>query len=478
MLDRFTRFQVLAFVIVTVVAVGYASVAYIQLPSVLGFGRYNVSVALPDTGGLYPRAVVSLRGVPVGQVSDIVLNGTGVRADLAIDNGTEIPAGSDVEVRSVSAIGEQYLNFEPTQSAGPTLAAGALVPASQVTLPVPVANLLSNLNGFVGTLPADSLNTTVNELSTGLTGTSGDLQRLLDSGGSLLTTADANIDPTRRLIDDLQPVLATQQRTEGDVRSFSGDLVTFTQQLRDSDPALRGTIEKTPALTGEADQLVNQIRPTLPDLLANLTAVGQVAKVYLPNIAQIITVLPTTINDMQSVIQRAPIPDAAYLNFKAVVNDPQPCTQGFVEQQRDPSDLSPARPAAKAFCDEPADSPIGVRGTRNSPCPNGDLRSKDASGCGLDFQTPEEAKAAEDAGIDTMMKVAAGLPTSVPRPSDAATTPPDVAGTQVSTPYDLGTGFFIGPNGKSYLLGGSTPPAPGGSDWRSLILAPMGVPAP
>jgi phospholipid/cholesterol/gamma-HCH transport system substrate-binding protein len=464
--------------VITVLAVGYGSIAYIQLPSLLGFGRYTVSVALPDTGGLYPRAVVSFRGVPVGQVTDVALTRGGARADLAIDDGTEIPADSRVEIRSVSAIGEQYLNFEPPPVGGPPLAAGSVVPAAQVTLPVPVSNLLANVNGFVSTLPADSLNTTVRELSTGLTGTSGDLQRLLDSSGSLLAAADANIDPTRKLIDDLQPVLATQQRTGADVRSFSGDLATFTQQLRDSDAALRGTIEKTPALANETDQLINQIRGPLPDLLSNLTAVGQVTKAYLPNLASTLVLVPVAVNDVESAIQRSPQPRTAYLDFRTAINDPAPCTNGFLREQRDPSDLSPAPPATAAFCDEPADSPFNVRGTRNSPCPNDPaLRAKTAHGCGLDFQTPQEARAALDAGVATQMKVAEGLPTSVPRPMPDPM-PLTTAGTEIPTPYDLGTGFFVGPDGKSYLLGGSTPAGPAGADWRSLILGPMGISIP
>lgn len=478
MMSRFARWQLIAFAILTVLGVTYVSLAYVGVPAMLGVGRHQVTVEMPRTGNLYPDARVTLKGVTIGKVSEMKLASNGVQARLSIDNEHRIPNASRVEVRSVSAVGERYINFEPQESTSSVLGEGDVVPASQVRLPIEIGPLLGKANRLAATVPTDDLNTTIDELDKAFSGTSDDLQRLLDSGGLLLKGAEANLGSLRKLISDLEPVLATQQRTAGHVRSFSGDLRAFTDQLRASDKAMRGAIEKTPPLLRESDRLVNQLRTPLPGLLANLTAVGDVAKVYLPNVAHVLTVLPTPLNGLQNSIQQSPVPGTALLNFKTTVNEPPPCTKGFLAKHRPPSDLSPARPAANASCKEPPDSPIGVRGGRNSPCPNDPARrSADARGCGLHFQSPEESRKSQEEAIQTMLDVARTQPTSRPRPDTAKKKPAEVNGTEIPTPYDQGTGFFVGPDGRSYLLGDATS-TPETSDWRSLLLAPMGLQTP
>jgi len=181
-----------------------------------------------------------------------------------------------------------------------------------------------------------------------------------------------------------------------------------------------------------------------------------------------------------------------------VINDPPTCTVGFDgAHQRPPSDLTPARPDPNLYCKEPHDSPIGVRMGHNDPCPNNPLiRSRTASGCGLNFQSPEDAKRASDEAIDTMMEVRRHQPTSVPRPKCAP--PPDPGGVEPDgiytlpttcpeeadsvTTYDESTGMLQAPDGQPYLLGGHTAAssAPGSamtSDWRTLLLDPMGLPS-
>jgi phospholipid/cholesterol/gamma-HCH transport system substrate-binding protein len=271
MLPRLVKGQILAFVVLAVLAVGYAANTYLRLPEQLGFGRYRLTVELPSSGDLYPNATVTMHGIPIGEVRDITLTDTGAAAILSIDDNAAIPRDSRVTVRSVSAIGEQYLNFEPPDAAGPVLAAGAVVPAGQVRLPVPDIALLRDANRLVASLPRRDLNTTINELSAAFTGSGADLRRLVDSTSALMASAHANIGPTRRLIGDLSPVLDTQRQLAPRLRSIVANLATVTAQLRRSDPALRGTIDKTPPALDEADRLLNQLRPTLPMLLSDLS---------------------------------------------------------------------------------------------------------------------------------------------------------------------------------------------------------------
>jgi phospholipid/cholesterol/gamma-HCH transport system substrate-binding protein len=114
MLTRLVRRQLVAFAAVTIVVLAILMLNYVKLPAVLGFGRYEVTANLPEAGGLYPRANVTYRGHEVGVVTSVDLRGGGgVVARLQIDDGVKIPRSAQVQVRSVSALGEQYLDLVP-----------------------------------------------------------------------------------------------------------------------------------------------------------------------------------------------------------------------------------------------------------------------------------------------------------------------------------------------------------------------------
>lgn len=485
MISRLQRAQFVAFILVTVAAV-VAALVFSGIPSSLGLGRYPLHVEMGTSGNLYPRAVVSLRGSPIGEVSDLQLTRGGVVADLLIDDDVKIATEVDVHVRSLSAIGEQYLDFVPRDQAVGTLAPGSTISRANVHLPVEIGQVLRNANNLVATLPRDDLNKVTGELSAAFTGSSDHWKALLDSTTTLVASANANLEPTQALISDLQPVLGTQATLGPDIRSIFADLNKFSGAVRDSDTAVRGAIEKTPKLTDSVDDLVMQLRNPLPRLLSDTAEVGDVAEVYLPNIRASIIALPTLVNYIESSLYNSPVPGTLKIFIRAMLNDPPPCTRGFQgAHQRNPDDLSAAPPFVGVGCNVPRDSSIAVRGTHNAPCPNHPgSGSKDAAGCGLNFQSPEQAKRAQDSAIATMLDVARKSPRNLPQPAGAPPADSDLTlnrpAASVPVPdYDPQTGLFIGPGGQPYILGQHSrdnprPDDPGSSDWRGLLTGPLG----
>ena len=73
MMTRFVRNQLIIFTIASIVGVGVMLFTYMQVPTLLGLGRINVTLQLPAAGGLYNFANVTYRGVEVGKVTDVKL---------------------------------------------------------------------------------------------------------------------------------------------------------------------------------------------------------------------------------------------------------------------------------------------------------------------------------------------------------------------------------------------------------------------
>lgn len=381
------RTQLVIFAVISLLGVGHVALNYVDLPRMLTLGTYGVSVELAHTGSLYGNAIVTYRGVQIGLVHDIEPTATGVTAHLRIDRHVHIPADLTASVRSVSPVGEQYLDLVPGSATGPELRDGATVPESRTTLPTSTSELLDRTHSFVSTLPGANLNTAVTELGNTFDGSGPALGDLLTSTHRFLETAHANLEPTLSLVAVLAPVLSTQTDMAPLIRTLLGNLAGFTDQLAASDGALRGILARTPETTRQVTLLTSDLRTPLPALLANVDAEAEVLNVFRPNLRQILALGPPVVVALQNFGLNHP--GYVQLDLGTNVNTPPYCTSGYTTRgARDPNDLRPVPAIPGLHCTAPPESPQVVRGVRNAPCPHTAQRSATAAGCGYDFSKP------------------------------------------------------------------------------------------
>lgn len=390
MLSRLTRLQLVAFLVVTITALSLLAVYYIRVPQMLGLGVYEVSLELDEASGLYENANVTYRGIKIGRVSTLELSDDGTVATLQIAEDIRVPADVTAQIRSVSAVGEQYVNLIPVDggAAGDMLTDGKVLAAKHTELPTSTAELLRNTNALLKSIPRDSLNTSITELHHAFRDSGGSLGKLIDSAKRFQDLADTNFQPTVDLLDDLVPVLQTQQEVAPFARSYTDHLASFTEQLADSDRDLRGVISKGPGLAAQLDATFDGLRPNLAPLLADLATVGRVTEAYLPSVEHIVILLPAVVEANQNVAPPSKRPAHGVFTFEASVNSPPVCVTGFedAKKQRSPQQLDPAPLPKDSYCKVPHDDPRIVRGARNAPCPNDpNQRAAYAKDCGLVF---------------------------------------------------------------------------------------------
>lgn len=409
MLSKVTKTKLMVFVVITAATLLVTALYYVRLPQQVGIGRYDVSVELPNAGGLYPQAMVTYRGVEVGKVTEVELQPDGsVVAELQVDDGVDLPANSTVEVRSASVIGEQYVNFlPPSDPSSTSLADGARIPADRTILPTTTTTLLTSVDDLLSSIPAEDLRTVVDELGAALEGAGTDLGRFVDASRTFQSAAQQNLPETLRLIDDSAQVLGTQQDLEPSIRSFAGSLESFTGELAASDDDLRGLLAAGQPFMDTVGGFALDLTGVTPGMLSELADVGEVLKVYRDGVEHLLIVLPAVVTSFNSAVpadQRKNSRSAANLWFKLGF-DPPTCTKGFADAQkmRNPDDLSPAEVPTQSWCKVGTDDVRAARGARNSPCPNGGTGAT-AALCGLVFDKSvvhRTAPASEDTSGDT-----------------------------------------------------------------------------
>jgi phospholipid/cholesterol/gamma-HCH transport system substrate-binding protein len=370
LLSRFVRIQLIIFTIASLIGLSLMLVRYLQLPTLMGIGHIKVTLELPAAGGLYRFSNVTYRGVQVGKVTDItVVDGKRVNATLSLDSST-IPADASAHVRSMSAAGEQYVDLQPRNESGPYLRDGSVITLSHTTIPQRAGPMLDQLSALVDSIPKDRLGNLLDETFKGFDGAGYDFGSLLDSSATLTADFNRNADHARKLVDDSVPLLQSQSDSIGAVKVWAHGLAGVTGQLSRNDPELRTILQTGPGFAQQVSGLLDQIKPTLPVLLANLTTIGQIGVTYHASLEQILVLLPPNIAVDQSVAPTGNPTGAATGDFSLTLGDPPACTVGFLppSQWRSPADTSEIDTPDGLYCKLPQDSPIAVRGARNYPC--------------------------------------------------------------------------------------------------------------
>jgi phospholipid/cholesterol/gamma-HCH transport system substrate-binding protein len=370
MLDRLTKMQLAIFGVVTVITVVVMAIFYLRLPAALGIGTYRVTADFVAGGGLYKNANVTYRGVAVGRVESVGLNPHGVDATMRLNSGTTVPSNVTASVKSVSAIGEQYIDLvPPAHPAESKLHNGSRIARDNTAIGVEVATLLHQSETLVNSVADTRLRDLLHETFTAFNGSGPELARLIESARLLVDEANATFPQTSQLIDQVGPFLQAQIRSGNDIKSLSNGLARFTSEVRTADPQLRKTLDVVPGAVDQANTAFSGIRPSFPILAASLANLGRVGVIYHKSIEQLLVVLPALFAAITTAAGGAPQDEGAKLDFKINI-DPPPCNTGFIPPPliRTPADETLRELPSDMYCKTAQNDPSTVRGARNYPC--------------------------------------------------------------------------------------------------------------
>ncbi|MGF2946835.1 MCE family protein, partial [Mycobacterium sp. Lab-001] len=161
MLTRMIKAQLVVLAGVAVAAVVVLVWYYLQIPSLVGIGRYTVYAELPQSGGLYRTSNVTYRGITIGKVTAVDPTRRGARAAMSIDNRYQVPADASANVHSVSAVGEQFIDLVSNRNRGPFLRDGQTI--TTTTVPSQIGPALDAANEGLAVLPKDKVASLLHE---------------------------------------------------------------------------------------------------------------------------------------------------------------------------------------------------------------------------------------------------------------------------------------------------------------------------
>lgn len=369
MITRRVKIQLVLFVLIAALGVAYTGARYAGLDRLFGAGGYRVGVQLPDSGGIFPNAEVTYRGVAVGQVTGLRLVPGGVLADLRInDTAPPIPADTAAVVADRSPIGEQTVDLRPSHAGGPYLVDGSVIPKDRTTLPPQPADVLTDVDRLASSVPTDSLRTVITELGAGFNNTGPALGQLIDGAGAFTQTAREHLPQTVDLLHNSETVLNTQREESANILAYSRGLAQVAAQLKAHDADVRRIIVDSPKLAGQVEWLLNHAGTPLSDVVRNSLTVARITQTRIPALEELLVAFPM-VNGLGPTLSRKEDGQSrGHLAFIVDFYDPPPCTKGYEgTKQRGADETGPVKPNYDVHCAEPPSSPTSVRGSQNAP---------------------------------------------------------------------------------------------------------------
>jgi phospholipid/cholesterol/gamma-HCH transport system substrate-binding protein len=367
LLTPFIRRQLWTFLVLTVVSLLVLGVYYLQVPSLMGIGRYSLKADLPASGGLYPTANVTYRGITIGKVTDVEPTVHGAQATMSIDSQYKIPVDTVANVHSVSAVGEQYLDLVSTGNPGKYFAEGQTI--TKGTVPAEIGPALDTANRGLAALPKDKIATLLDETAESVGGLGPALQRLVDSTQAIVGDFRTNITNVNDIIQNSGGVLDSQVKSSDAIERWARNLNTLAAQAAQRDTNVKSILTQAAPTADQVNSVFSDVRESLPQTLANLEVVFDLLKRYHTGVEQVLVFLPQGASIAQTVA--APFPNQAALDLALSINQPPPCLTGFIPaaEWRSPADTSMQALPQGTYCKIPMDTPANsVRGSRNIPC--------------------------------------------------------------------------------------------------------------
>jgi phospholipid/cholesterol/gamma-HCH transport system substrate-binding protein len=369
MLTRFIKRQLVIFGILTAVALLVLGIYYLQLPTVMGIGQYQLKAELPASGGLYPTSNVTYRGITIGKVTAVEPTENGAEATMSISSDFKIPLDSVANVHSVSAVGEQYLDLVSDGKARGVFSPGQTI--TKGTVPSEIGPALDTANRGLVVLPKEKIAQLLDETADAVGGLGPSLQRLVDSTQAIVGDFKTNINQVDDIIQNSAPILDSQATSRSAIERWAHNLNILGAQSAQQDAHLKSALTQAAPTADQVNSVFSDVRESLPQTLANLEIVFDMLKRYHPGLEETFVLLPQVASLTQAISAPYEKDRMAALDLTLAINYPAPCLTGFrpAPEWRSPSDTSIAPLRDKNYCSIPQDFQANaVRGARNMPC--------------------------------------------------------------------------------------------------------------
>ena len=234
--------------------------------------------------GVDTNSTVKVRGVTVGQVSDVEFVDAGrVRLTLAMNDDIQIPTTATASVEPLSVFGPKFINLEPcpdlaeceAEMAGPFLPTDDTGEIAESVTPSEVIETLEQVAVLLAEIDTDNVEIVIGELAQGFDGLGDEFGILLDNSTIVADRALANQDAIDALLADTRRVLEAFEGRTGQFIDTAESAAELLEIAADNEDPITDLLTATSELSINLSDVLAAGSDDLGAVLAGLDPVSE-----------------------------------------------------------------------------------------------------------------------------------------------------------------------------------------------------------
>jgi phospholipid/cholesterol/gamma-HCH transport system substrate-binding protein len=244
---------------------------------------YLVTVVVPDALNLPDGSPVRIGGVPVGKVDTVKAEDYEAKVTMKIKNDTKLTDQAKVRLRYTTALGEMYVQIEPSTQGTPLKGGETLARTQSETAPS-VEDALASASLLINGGGLGSIQTIVDELNTALEGRVPTTHALVSKLDHFMTTVTGSQREIDRILTALSSTSKTLNAREATINKALVEIRPAAKTLTDNTDELVALLRQAEKFGSTAKRIVDanrddialivkELGPVLHDVNANAEAI-------------------------------------------------------------------------------------------------------------------------------------------------------------------------------------------------------------
>lgn len=274
----------------------------------VGGGEREITAHFPQFKGIYVGDDVTVRGVPIGQVTEVSPAKDEVTVKFVIDDDVHVPADANAVVVAQSVVSVRSIALGPVAPGGGELEDGADIPASRTAIPVEWDDIkdqvldLTQALGPQGANRRGAANELVASSADFFRGRGTNLGQTLHDVSEAMSTLNDNSGDLFATVRNLQVFVKAIRGSDAQVRGFNQNLATVSAALDSDRTKLVRALTALEAAFTEVDAFVRNNGDLATSTLATLRKTSSLLAADRQQVADILHVAPTALSNLYNLL--------------------------------------------------------------------------------------------------------------------------------------------------------------------------------
>lgn len=247
-----------------------------------GGGTKQVTAYFPRAIAIYEGSDVRVLGVNVGQVEEVVPQGTQVKVVMTYDEDLKLPQNAEALIVSPSVVGDRYIQLTPAYESGTVMADNTVIKVDKTAVPLELDQIYSSIDRLTVAIGPDGANKDgaltdlLEQTAKNFGGQGEQFNQTIKDFGRFSETLDNNKDDLFESAEKLGGFIKTLADNDSTVRDFNKSLGDVSTLLADERQELTTALSNLGVALDEVGKFVKSNRAVLG---RNIKDVNRVAKV-------------------------------------------------------------------------------------------------------------------------------------------------------------------------------------------------------